>query len=176
MQSDGHLLPVCLLYQRTGGTRGQRRGTDQLDKTSKGILANGPKGKASSPFRRRRALHRQGRRHGKNGVLSSLCLAHQLRKRPGERYHGRYPVARVLQPGHHTALDEGGVGTLRLTEISWLRRVRERKSLVCKPTLQKVSTTFWALSLVLLRLRRPVASGSVGAVGSATASPVFPVL
>src|ERR1039458_9298173 len=63
-----------------------------------------------------------------------------------------------------------------LAEISWLRRVRERKSLVCKPTLQKVSTTFWALSLVLLRLRRPVASGSVGAVGSATASPVFPVL
>src|ERR1035441_9442143 len=62
-----------------------------------------------------------------------------------------------------------------LTEISWLRGVRERKSLVCKPTLQKVSTTFWALSLVLLRLRRPVASGSVGAVGSATASPVFPV-
>src|ERR1035441_4174191 len=62
-----------------------------------------------------------------------------------------------------------------LTEISWLRGVRERKSLVCKPTLQKVSTTFSALSLVLLRLRRPVASGSVGAVGSATASPVFPV-
>src|ERR1035441_762693 len=65
---------------------------------------------------------------------------------------------------------------IALAEISWLRRVRERKSLVCKPTLQKVSTTFWALSLVLLRLRRPVASGSVGAVGSATASPVFPVL
>src|ERR1039457_5954263 len=69
----------------------------------------------------------------------------------------------------------GPASLVALTEISWLRGVRERKSLVCKPTLQKVSTTFWALSLVLLRLRRPVASGSVGAVGSATASPVFPV-
>jgi hypothetical protein len=37
-----------------------------------------------------------------------------------------------------------------LTQISWLRGMRERKSLVCRPTLQKVSTTFSALSLVLL--------------------------
>jgi hypothetical protein len=37
-----------------------------------------------------------------------------------------------------------------VTEISWLRVGWERKALICRPTIQKVSTTFLASSLVLL--------------------------
>ena len=40
-----------------------------------------------------------------------------------------------------------------LAEISWMRRGRERKSLVCRPTMQKVSTTFLTSSLFRLGSR-----------------------
>src|SRR5438876_530725 len=61
-----------------------------------------------------------------------------------------------------------------LTEISWLRGGRKRKWLVCKPTMQKVSTTFSTLSRYFLKLPMPLGHVSSAGVGAATPRAVSP--
>ena len=61
-----------------------------------------------------------------------------------------------------------------LAEISWLRGGRKRKWLVCKPTMQKVSTTFWTLSRYFLKLPMPLGHVFSAGVGAATPRAVSP--
>ncbi len=62
----------------------------------------------------------------------------------------------------------------KLAQISWMRGVGRRKALVCRPTVQKVSTTILTSSLGPWQSRGPGASERAAAVAPATPSPTFP--
>src|SRR5208282_809224 len=61
-----------------------------------------------------------------------------------------------------------------LAEISWLRGGRQRKSLICKATIQKVATTFLSSSRGLLGELELAPGVCAAAVAAATPSPISP--
>lgn|SRR5208283_2986426 len=61
-----------------------------------------------------------------------------------------------------------------LAEISWLRGGRQRKSLICKATIQKVATTFLSSSRGLLGELELAPGVCAAAVAAATPNPISP--
>lgn len=63
-----------------------------------------------------------------------------------------------------------------LTDISWLEWGQQREALICKATIQKVSTTFSCSSRVLLGELELAPDVCTAAVEAATPSPASPTL